>query len=276
MTNLFKGNCFVAFCFAIGTATFSSCSVNKAEIDNDLKKYFDAKNVEGCFTMLNNSDGSVRVYNMNFDTTRFTPASTFKIANSLIALQTGVATDENMLIPWDGVTRSNKDWNKPLSLKEAFKVSGVPHYQEMARRIGKDTMQRWIDSLSYGNKNIQGAVDSFWLNNQLKISPDEQLGFMKKLYFDQLPFRKTVQLAVREMMLQEDNTLYKLSYKTGWGFDEQKNNIGWVVGWIEENRHVYFFVTLVKSPDADIDMKTVRMAITKDILKHLGFLQGKK
>jgi len=252
-----------------------SCTVNKAKIDNNLKKYFDAKNVQGCFTMLNNTDGKVTVYNMELDTMRMTPASTFKMANALIGLQTGIVTDENMLIKWDGITRDNKDWNKDLSLKEAFKVSSVPYFQELARRIGKDTMQRWIDSLAYGNKNIQGPIDSFWLNNQLKISPDEQLGFLKKLYFDQLPFRKTVHQTVRDMMLQEDNTLYKLSYKTGWGVDENKNNIGWVAGWIEENRHVYFFVTLVKSPDSTIDMKNVRISITMDILKELGFLQGK-
>jgi beta-lactamase class D len=253
----------------------NSCSVNKAKIDNNLKKYFDAKKVEGCFTMLNNIDGKVTVYNMGLDTLRMTPASTFKIANALIGLQTGAITNENMLIKWDGISRSNKDWNRNLTLKEAFKVSSVPYFQEVARRIGKDTMQHWIDTLSYGNQNIQGPVDSFWLNNRLKISPDEQLGFLKKLYFDQLPFRKTVQQAVRDMMLQEDNTLYKLSYKTGWGVDEKQQNIGWVAGWIEENRHVYFFVTLVKSPDPEIDMKAVRMNITKDILKELGFLQGK-
>ena len=279
MKNIF---CKITFCkittllpLAFLLLIISSCTVNKAKIDNDLKKYFDAKNVDGCFTMLNNTDGGVRVYNMALDTTRFTPASTFKMANALISLETGIATDENMTIPWDGVVRANKDWNKTLTLTEAFKVSSVPYFQELARRIGKDTMQHWVDSLAYGNKNIQGPIDSFWLNNQLKISPDEQLGFLKKLYFDQFPFRKTVHQSVRDMMLQEDNTLYKLSYKTGWGFDEQKNNIGWVAGWIEENRHVYFFVTLVKSPDPDIDMKSVRMAITKDILKELGFLQGK-
>lgn len=254
----------------------SSCSVNKAKIDNNLKKYFEAKNVEGCFTMLNNTDGQITVYNMGIDTARFTPASTFKILNSLIGLQTGVITDENMIIKWDGVRRSNADWNKDMNMKEAFKVSSVPYYQEVARRIGKDTMQQWVDSVSYGNKNISGPIDSFWLNNNLKISPDEQLGFLKKLYFDQLPFRKSVQQTVRNAMLQEDNTLYKLSYKTGWGFDEIQNNIGWVAGWIEENRHVYFFVTLIKSADPKIELRSVRMDITKDILKHYGFLEGKK
>lgn len=254
----------------------AACNVNKAKIDNNLKKYFDAKQVDGCFTMLNNADGEITVYNMNYDTTRFTPASTFKIVNSLVSLQTGVAPDENHVIKWDGVSRPVKEWNRDMNMKEAFKVSSVPYYQELARRLGKDTLQRWIDSLSYGNRNCSGPIDSFWLNNRLKISPDEQLGLMKKLYFDQLPFRKSVMQTVRDMMLQEDNTAYKLSYKTGWGFDEKGASIGWVTGWIEENRHVYFFVTLVKSNDKNADIPRVRMDITRDILKEYGFFEGKR
>lgn len=255
--------------------SFFSCSVNKAKIDNSLKKYFDENKVDGCFTLLNNADGDIIVYNMALDTQRFTPASTFKIVNSLIGLQTGAITNDKMVIKWDGI-KKREAWDKDMDMNEAFKVSSVPYYQEIARRIGKDTMQQWIDSIGYGNKNINGPIDSFWLNNQLKISPDEQLGLLKKLYFDQLPFRKSVQQMVRDVMLQENNTAYKLSYKTGWGFDEQGKAIGWQVGWIEENKHVYFFVTFVKAPDAATDIKTVRTNITHGILKQLGFFEGKK
>ncbi|HCF64394.1 MAG TPA: class D beta-lactamase [Chitinophagaceae bacterium] len=254
----------------------NACSVNKAKIDNNLKKYFETRNVKGCFTMMNNATGSVTVYNMELDTMRFLPASTFKVVNALIGLETGAITNDSMVIRWDGVRRDVKEWNKSLSLPEAFKVSSVPYFQEVARRIGKDTLQRYINTLGYGNMNLEGPVDSFWLNNALKISPDEQLGLMKQLYFDQLPFRKSVQQSVRNMMLQEDNTLYQLSYKTGWGFNEKNESIGWVVGWIEENRHVYFFVTLVQSDNPEIDMPEVRMSITRDILKELGFFEGKK
>jgi beta-lactamase class D len=264
------------FCLLSFICLLSSCSVNKAKIDNDLKKYFDAKNTDGCFTMLDNSSGAITVYNLSLDTTRFLPASTFKIMNSLIGLETGRITNENMIIKWDGVKREMPDWNKDMAMKEAFKVSNVPYYQEVARRIGKDTMKLWIDSLGYGNKNISGPVDSFWLNNNLKISPDEQLGMLKRLYFDQLPFRKSVQQSVRNAMVQEDNTAYKLSYKSGWGHDEKNNSIGWLVGWIEENRHVYFFATLLKSPDSKYDMKNARLDITKDILKHYNFFEGKR
>jgi beta-lactamase class D len=254
---------------------FISCSVNRAKVDDSLKKYFDDNKVEGCFTMLNNSDGKVTVYNLNIDTTRLLPASTFKIVNSLIGLEIGVITDEKMTIKWDGIKRSNEDWNKDMDMQEAFKVSCVPYYQEVARRIGKDTMKLWLDSIGYGNKNIGDKIDSFWLDNHLKISADEQLGLVKRLYFDQLPFQKRTQQIVRDAMLQEDNSVYSLYYKTGWGFDEKHSNVGWVVGWIEENKHPYFFVTLVKSADANIDMKAVRLNITKGILKQLGFFNGR-
>jgi beta-lactamase class D len=272
MNSIFKAFLFVS----CSVLVISSCSVNKANNDESLKKYFDENNVDGCFTMFNNADGEVTVYNMKYDTMRFSPASTFKIFNSLVGLQTGVITDEKMKIKWDGIQRWNNDWNKDMDMAEAFKVSSVPYYQEVGRRIGKDTMQQWIDSIGYGNKNISSAIDSFWLNNTLKISPDEQLGMVKRLYFDQLPFRKSVQQMVRDVMLQENNTAYQLSYKTGWGFAEDGNAIGWVVGWIEENKHVYFFVTFVKAPDKETDIKTVRMNITKAVLKQYGFFEGKK
>ena len=262
---------FIACLFII-----TSCSVNKANIDNDLKKYFDSAHVDGCFSLLDNASGKITVYNMQLDTQRVLPASTFKIVNSLIGLETGKITDEKMIIKWDGIKRWNEDWNKDLTMEEAFKVSAVNYYQEVARRIGKDTMKRWIDTLHYGNMNINGPIDSFWLNNTLKISPDEQLGLVDKLYFDKLPFSKRSQQIVRDVMLQENNTLYKLSYKTGWGFDEKNNSVGWIVGWIEENRHVYFFVTLVKSEDKNIKMQQVRMNITKGILSELGFFKGEK
>jgi beta-lactamase class D len=262
------------------TLAIAGCSVNKADLDSSLKKYFDEQQVEGCFTLLNNKTGKVTVYNMQLDTMRFTPASTFKIVNSLIGIETGKIKDEKMIIAWDGEVRRfpNGDtahgWNKDLDFTAAFKASAVPYFREVARRIGNKDMQRWLDTLGYGNRQIGKAIDSFWLNNTLKVSADEQLGLVKRLYFDQLPFQKRTQQMVRDVMLQEENTQYSLSYKTGWGFDETGANIGWLVGWIEENKHPYFFVTLIKSANKEMDMAKVRLAITKNILTQYGFFKG--
>lgn len=258
------------------SALFQSCSIRNFTIDHELKQYFDQYKVTGTFAVFDNTQGHFNIYDSANFRKRYTPASTFKIVNSLIGLETGKIFDENMVIKWDGVERRVKEWNQDLTMEQAFKLSSVAYYQEVARRIGKDTMQHWIDTLQYGNKNISGPVDSFWLNNTLKISPDEQLGLVKRLYFEQLPFQKRSQQIVRKVMLMEDNSLYKLSYKTGWGFDEKGDNVGWVVGWIEENRHPYFFVLLVQSPDKDYPMFKNRMDLLKTILKHYEFMEGKK
>jgi beta-lactamase class D len=254
----------------------AGCSTNNVKEDEGIRLYFDSAGVTGCFGLFNNGENNLTIYNLpRYRDSAYTPASTFKIVNSLIGLQTGIITDENMVIKWDGIKRNNEDWNKDLTMKEAFAVSAVPWYQELARRIGRDTMQRWIDSLGYGNRNISGPIDSFWLNNHLKIKPDEQLGLVKKLYFDQLPFFKRTQEIVQSVMLREQNSNYKLYYKTGWGTLENGHELGWIVGWIEENRHPYFFVLNFETPQKDLVPK-VRQKLLRDILAHLGFFNGKK
>jgi beta-lactamase class D len=269
----------IAICLIFISCIFSSCSDN-ITIDNSLKQYFDEYQVTGTFAMLNNGQAEFTVYNLpEYTDSAYLPASTFKIVNSLIGLQKGVISGKNMVIPWDHVVRADTNWNKDLTMEQAFRLSAVPYYQEVARRIGKDTMQFWLDSLGYGSKYgravIKNDLDSFWLDNNIKITADEQLGLVKKLYFDQLPFQKRVQDVVKDVMLQEDNSNYKLSYKTGWGFKEDGSSIGWIVGWEEENKHPYFFVLQVSGPH-DMDMKNVRINILKNILTHYGFFKGKK
>jgi beta-lactamase class D len=254
----------------------SGCSTNNVKVDDSLKTYFDSAGVTGCFALFSNGENNFTIYNLpRYRDSSFTPASTFKIVNALIGIQTGVIKDENMVIKWDSVKRWNDDWNKDLTMKEAFAVSAVPYFQEVARRIGRDTMKLWIDSLGYGNRDISGPIDSFWLNNHLKIKPDEELGLVKKLYFDQLPFFKRTQDMVQSVMLREQNSNYKLYYKTGWGFPGEGRELGWVVGWIEENKHPYFFVLNFES-NVPNRVPAVRIKLLKDILAHLGFFNGKK
>ncbi len=260
---------------------FAACSPNNVKKDNSLKKYFEENKVEGCFALMDNGTGEFTVYNLpRYRDSSYLPASTFKIINSLIGLQTGKIINDSMVIKWDGIERPVKEWNKDLSMYEAFRVSSVPYYQEVARRIGKDTMQFWLDSLGYGAKNdtdkvlIRTKIDSFWLDNSIRITPDQQLGVVKKLYFDQLPFFRSYQETVKRAMLFENNANYRLGYKTGWGETPNGHQLGWVTGWIEENNHPYFFVLNIESPDQDFNMRPVRMKILKDILGQLGFFKG--
>ncbi|RFM29869.1 penicillin-binding transpeptidase domain-containing protein [Deminuibacter soli] len=264
-----------------------ACSPNNVTTDDSLQQYFDEQHTTGSFGLLDNGQGHFTVYNLKrFKDSVFLPASTFKIVNSLIGLETGVISGDKMIIPWNGVHHfypngdSAKNWDKDLTMEEAFKASAIPYYQEVARRIGKDTMQHWLDTLGYGSRftkmKITTAIDTFWLDNSLKVTADEELGLVKKLYFDQLPFRKkSNQDIVKRLMLQESNANYSISYKTGWGFSENGHAQAWAVGWIEENRHPYFFSLNIEGAH-DLDVPKARTAILNGILKQLGFFEGKK
>jgi beta-lactamase class D len=261
--------------FIIIVFILAACSANNVTEDNSLKKYFDQQKSDGCFAMFNNGNGQFTVYNLpRYRDSTFLPASTFKIINSLIGLQTGKIVNDSMVIKWDGVVRSVPEWNKDLNMYNAFKVSAVPYYQEVARKIGKDTMQKWLDSLSYGTKKITSAIDTFWLDNSLKITPDEELGVVKRLYFKQLPFFDTYQQMVINAMLIEDKPTHKLSYKTGLATKEDGTPITWVVGWIEENQHPYFFVLNMESKDKTINLKEARITVLRNILTQLNFFKG--
>ena len=176
------------FLTAIVCIGFLGCSPNNVKTDESLEKFFTDNNVTGCFALLDNGTGEFTIYNLNrYRDSAYLPASTFKIVNSLIGLQTGKITNDSMIINWDGIDRGRAECNKDMSMYEAFRVSCPAWYQELARRIGKDTMQHWLDTLSYGNKKIS-RVDTFWLDNSLKIKPDEELGLVKKALFQSTSF----------------------------------------------------------------------------------------
>jgi beta-lactamase class D len=265
------------FLFFIGSALLlSACRPNNVHTDRSLAPYFEKEGVVGCFGLMNNASGAFTMHNLErFRDSAFTPASTFKIVNTLIGLQTGDISNDSMVIQWNGRPSGRPECDEDLSMYRAFRLSCPPWYQELARRIGKDTMQRWLDSLSYGNKKIS-AIDTFWLDNSLKIRPDEQLGLVKRLYFNQLPFFNVNQAIVRKAMLFEDNTKYRLAYKTGWGRTEKGAHLAWAVGWIEENSHPYFFVLNFETGKKDADIPAIRMRILKGLLQELGVMEGKK
>jgi hypothetical protein len=147
--------------------------------------------------------------------------------------------------------------------------------------LEKKGAQAWMDSLGYGARNDKerfkiNSVDSFWLDNSLKVTPDAQLGLIKQLYFGQLPFFKAYQETVKKALIREDNTLYRLGYKTGIGTLKNGNQIGWVLGWIEENNHAYFFVLNLESSAPPENWSTVLVSHVKNMLKGQGFFEGNR
>lgn len=261
--------------------SFYGCTPNNVQNDESLATYFKANNVTGTFGLFDNSLGDFRIYNqIRFSDSAYTPASTFKIVNSLIGVETGIVKDDSTVFKWDTVPSGRAECDKDMSMMEAFQVSCVNWYQQLARKIGEKQMQQYLDTLGYASKYgrlvLKNDLDRFWLNSNAKVTADEQVGLVKKLYFDQLPFQKRTHEIVRKMMMRENNANYRLAYKTGLGNLPNGNRVGWIVGWIEENQHPYFFALQTESSDPKADLVSIRMTILKDILKQYGFFEGKK
>lgn len=258
-----------------------SCTFNNVKEDKRIAAIFSAYNVRGCFALMDNGTTGFTVHNLiRFRDSSYLPASTFHIVNSLIGLQTGKISSDSMIIPWDGMVRSYPEWNQDLSMYRAFRASAVPYFQEVARRIGKDTMQFWLDSMGYGANNdtskvvLTSSVDTCWLDNSIRLTPDAQLGLVKRLYFNQLPFFRTYQEMVQRAMLMESNSLYRLAFKTGTGIAPNGNTINWIIGWVEENNHPYFFVLNTETPSENPLQPDRHQPLLKDILMALGFFKG--
>lgn len=228
------------------------------------------------------NSGTMVVYDFNRDeyltinseraALRFTPASTFKIPNSLIGLETGVIKDENFIIAWDGNKRWNVEWNRDHTLSSAIKLSVVPYYQELARRVGKEKMEHFLSLMDYGNKTTGERVDSFWLDGSLMISADEQIDFMKKLYGYKLPVSKRSVDIVKKIMSEEKYSRSIMKYKTGTGEKASGEFIGWLVGYVEKGSEVYLFAFNVDGNTFEETME-IRARLSRKILMELKILE---
>jgi beta-lactamase class D len=171
------------------------------------------------------------------------PASTFKVPNSIIALETGVVEDPDKdVFKWDGVTRSIAAWNKDHTLRSAIAASAVPVYQEIARRIGPERMQKYLDQFEYGNRDIGGGIDQFWLTGNLRIDPIEQIDFLDRLRRGVLPVGKRSQELTRDILPVTKVGDATIRAKSGLlGAEQGKPSLGWMVGWAEKGNHATVF-----------------------------------
>ncbi len=248
----------------------ASCKQKQTtETREDFKKYYDQFKVDGSFVFYDQTNDKFIFYNQQQFKESFSPASTFKICNSLIGIETGVIKDENFVIPWDSVVRQNPKWNQDHDLKLAFKNSTVWYYRELARRVGGEKMKFWLDKAQYGNADTSGGIDLFWLKGGLRVTPEQQIVFLKRLHDNKLPFAKRTVDIVKNIMIAKDTLDYVVRAKTGL-VDDEKRIVGWYIGYIEKNNNVYYFSNCIQSTDLDNkDFARARIDITFQILDDL-------
>jgi beta-lactamase class D len=236
----------VAFVFSV---VLFACSPNNVTIDASVVKMLDSAGVVGSFALLENGTGKFTIANLShYKDSASSPLSSFFILPSLIALDKGI------------INHNQASWAS---------MDSTAYYQNIITQIGRQTIIKTIDSLHYGKGVVSANMDAFWKDGSLKITADEQLGLIKRAYFKELPFQKRSQEIFKKMILKEDNSNYKLSYLHA--TDTLTNN-SWVIGYEEENTHIYFFVLHTTSKTAAATNHSV--ALLKKILLQQGFLQG--
>ncbi len=237
----------------------------------NLGRHFLEFGREGSILIYDSKNNRIYEHNPQRNATAIAPASTFKIFNALVALQTNVVPDDVAVLTWDGIHREIDAWNHDTNLRQAFKDSTVWFYQVLARRAGYERMQQFINKVGYGNRQIGTVadIDRFWLQQPLQITPKEQIEFLQRLYQGDLPFSQRTINLVKDIMVREQTPDYTLRGKTGW-LTSTKPEVGWFVGYLEQNKNVYFFATTLdmqKPEDA-----AARIEITRRSLKDLGLL----
>ncbi|HEV7600532.1 MAG TPA: class D beta-lactamase [Bradyrhizobium sp.] len=215
---------------------FAHVAPQRSEIRDGLAKRFTDEGTVGTFVGYKIDDYLIIASDTDRSGQAFLPASTFKIPNSLIALETGVVGDPDKdIFKWDGVTRSIEAWNQDHTLRSAIAASAVPVYQEIARRIGAERMQKYVDLLEYGNRNIGGGIDRFWLTGDLRIDPIQQIDFVDRLRRGALPVSKRSQDLVRDILPVTKAGDATIRAKSGLlGAELGKPSLGWLVGWSEK------------------------------------------
>jgi beta-lactamase class D len=242
----------------------------RSEIREDLAKHFADAGTDGTFVGYKTDDYLVIASDKNRSGEAKLPASTYKIPNSIIALETGVVGDPDKdIFKWDGVVRSIDAWNKDHTMRSAIAASAVPVYQEIARRIGQERMQKYVDLFEYGNRDIGGGIDQFWLTGNLRIDPVQQVDFVDRLRRGTLPVSKRSQDLVRDILPVTKVGDSTIRAKSGLlGAEIGKPSLGWMVGWAEKgSAQTVFALNLdVREPHHIAD----RMKLTQQCLSDIG------
>jgi len=250
----------------------ASCNYQPKKIESDFKSYFDDFGVEGSMLIFDENANKYIVYNDTRCETGYLPASTFKILNSIIALETTVVRDTSQILKWNGEEYGIPAWNRDQKLKHAFHVSCVPCYQEIARNIGLERMKKYISETSYGKMDISSKnLDYFWLEGDSRITSYEQVNLLVRLKYNKLPFMERNQELVKEIMIVEENNDYTLRAKTGWATQDDVQ-IGWYVGYIENSKGTCYFALNIQKPEGDILFRKGRRGIAMNILENLGYI----
>ena len=240
-------------------------------MDEDWSSYFGG--LTGAAVIYDRAENRYAVYNGELAGTRRSPCSTFKIISSLIGLEQGIILPDDSVRTWSGEMFWNEDWNRDIGFEDAFRTSCVWYFREVIDEIGRETMQKELEKLAYGNcdisdwkgeqntNNSNRALTGFWIESSLKISPKEQTEVMERIFGENSTYSEETIERLKEVMRlpEEYGTDIPVYGKTGMGKTDGITVDAWFTGFAETSEEpVYFCVYLGQSEERDATSAAAR------------------
>ncbi len=199
---------------------------------------------------------------------RMTPGSTFKIALSLMGFDRGILKDqENPIWPFHkGYDDFLESWKCPQTPQSWMKTSCVWYSRLLANQLGFYYLLSYVGAFDYGN--LDASDPDSWLNSTLKISPREQVVFIKKMVQEELPVSRYAIQMTKQLVFIDAFHKWKLFGKTGQGSIDG-HELGWFVGWIEKDNRFYPFAYTIRDTKIDLSKRIPR--VKELLMEHLIF-----
>lgn len=239
------------------------------------------KELNPCFVIYDIDNSQIMASDTSEIFKRYSPCSTFKIYNSLIAFEAKTIDRTDHPIkhdstkypekPWMKRNLPFKKWMRDQTLDSAIKYSVVWYFKELAKKTGEEKMQRYLDILNYGNQDISSGIDNFWLCNSIKISTYEQLKLITDLYNENIKgFSKKSIKNVKKILPKvylSDMVIYA---KTGTGDCAGASKvIAWYVGYVESEKGNITFAFHLKTDNYAQADKSLRIEFIQSLFEKL-------
>ena len=212
----------------------------------DFKKLFE--NRDACFLITDFKTGNIIAeHNPTRCQLRLPPYSSFKIPASLMAFEKGVFKDENQVIKWDGVKRDRAEINQDLTPMTFMSTSAKWVTEWIMPQLGEKTIQSFLETFKYGNKDFSGGMKTAWVSSSLKINAYEQVDFLTNFWHEKLASKRATDLTKKVMFIKKLGNA-ELYGKTGTGCVKGHDCMsrpgkmnGWFVGVLKNGEKTYVF-----------------------------------
>lgn len=250
-------------------------SASSAMAKPGIDSLFRAYNMRGSFLAYENKTNKYTVFYDARCKKVYPPDSTFQIVEALMALESSIVRDTSYMFKWNGNSTSTPQWDKDMSIAQAFRESAAPQFETLRSAIGAERILFFLDRFTYCENTLDSTIaekmNVFWRNGDIKLTSYDQVHFLNSIHLNIVNAKKINLDMLKSMMLLEDTGEYKL-YGKG-GLVLAKKSFAWFVGWIETAEKALVFAMNYDIREDGNTHYDDRTKLVKDIFRYLEVIK---